>query len=91
MADSPFSPPLTHTAFAFKREGRRFNSGRWIEVGVGRLDPERNAAFVYLDRLPIGGFSGALQLVPLGETPHPPEPKPARPGQTTEDEDDAGD
>ena len=90
MADTSAKPSLTHTAFAFKREGRRFNSGRWVEVGTGRID-ERGIAVLYLDRLPIGGFSGAIQLAPYGETPLPPQSKPLRPGEGGEAEDDTED
>jgi hypothetical protein len=43
--------PPTHTAFAFKREGRRF--GRWLEIGVARAEAGGSIR-VFLDRLPIG-------------------------------------
>ena len=28
----------THTAFAFKREGRKF--GRWLEIGIARAEED---------------------------------------------------
>jgi hypothetical protein len=63
-------PPPTHTALAYKREGKRF--GRWLEVGVARAEPD-GAIRVFLDRTPIGGFTGYVHLVPIGQRP-PPEP-----------------
>ena len=72
-------PPPTHTALAYKREGRRF--GRWLEVGVARAEPD-GAIRVYLDRTPIGGFMGAVYLSPIGMRP-PPEP-PATQDEETE-------
>jgi hypothetical protein len=71
-------PPPTHTALAYKREGRRL--GRWLEVGVARAEPD-GAIRVYLDRTPIGGFTGYVHLTP-GVRP-PPEP-PATQDEETE-------
>ena len=73
----------THTAFAFKREGRKF--GRWLEIGVARAE-EQGIIKVFLDRLPIGGFTGGVLLAPLGVEPPLPEPPPRRPGQVEEDD-----
>ena len=71
-------PPLTHTAFIFKREGRRPAQGRWLECGMGRIEQDGKIN-VYLDRLPVGGFSGRVHLVRTGEQPPAPEPeRPAR-------------
>jgi hypothetical protein len=75
--------PPTHTAFAFKREGRKF--GRWLEIGVARAEAG-GAIRVFLDRLPIGGFSGGVMLSPIGTMPPEPEPPPRRPGQVEEDD-----
>jgi hypothetical protein len=62
----------THTAFAFRREGKKF--GRWLEVG--RAMPDTGGMIrVLLDRLPIGGFNGGILLTPIGEPP-PEMPKP---------------
>jgi hypothetical protein len=75
--------PPTHTAFAFKREGRKF--GRWLEIGVARAEAGGSIR-VFLDRLPIGGFSGGVLLSPIGTVPPLPEPPPRRPGQAEEDD-----
>lgn len=56
----------THTAYAFKREGKKF--GRWLEVGKARTE-QGGFMRVLLDRLPIGGFGGGILLVPLGGQP----------------------
>jgi hypothetical protein len=79
-------PKPTHTAYALRRESRAIS--RYIEIGNSDLrarcphcatevpvGPQR----VYLDRLPIGGFSGDVYLSPVGE--QPPNPKPERPGE----------
>ena len=75
--------PPTHTAFAFKRQGRNF--GRWLEIGVARAEAGGSIR-VFLDRLPIGGFSGGVMLSPIGTVPAVPEPPPRRPGQVEEDD-----
>lgn len=51
----------THTAFAMQRIGK--NLTRSLEIGTGRIDPD-DIVHVYLDRLPIGGFSGYVRLLP---------------------------
>jgi len=82
MADSK-AP--THTAFALKREGRKY--GRWLEIGSGRQ--ESNGVFHgILDRLPVGGFSGYVYFAPVGTEPPPPEPE--RPARTDANEEDSG-
>jgi hypothetical protein len=73
----------THTAWAFKREGRKF--GRWLEICVARADDDGQIR-VFLDRLPIGGFTGGVLLSPLGKMPAVPEPPPRRPGDIDEDD-----
>ena len=75
--------PPTHTAFAFKREGRRF--GRWLEIGVARAEAGGSIR-VFLDRLRIGGCSGGVLLSPVGTVPAMPAPPPRRPGQVDEDD-----
>jgi hypothetical protein len=84
MADT--SKVRTHTAYGFKREGKKF--GRLLEIGTGRLDKERGHVHVFLDRLPLQGFTGYVFLAPLGEKPPVPELRPQRPGQADDDEDD---
>jgi hypothetical protein len=60
--------PLTHTAYAFKREGRR--TGRWLECGCARIENAgADGHHVYLDRTPIGGFTGHIYLLPIGTLP----------------------
>jgi hypothetical protein len=83
MGENNNSKAPTHTAFAFKREGRKF--GRWLEIGVGRAEAD-GLIRVFLDRLPIGGFTGGVMLSPIGTVPPLPEPPPRRPGQVDEDD-----
>jgi hypothetical protein len=83
MGENNNSKAPTHTAFAFKREGRKF--GRWLQIGVARA--ERDGLIrVFLDRLPIGGFTGGVMLSPIGTVPPLPEPPPRRPGEVDEDD-----
>ena len=53
-------PPFTHTAWMLKteliRKGRR--SGRWIDEGVARAEPD-GKIWVYLHSTPIGGIRRA--------------------------------
>jgi hypothetical protein len=83
MADNNNNKAPTHAAFAFKREGRRF--GRWLEIGVARAEKD-GLIRVFLDRLPIGGFSGGVLLSPIGIVPPLPEPPPRRPGDVDDDD-----
>lgn len=78
----------THTAYAFRREGKKF--GRWLEIGIARTD-ENGITRVLLDRLPTGGFTGSVHLYPLGTTPSDAQPRPQRPGRTPDDEEDSED
>jgi hypothetical protein len=75
----------THVAFGFRREGKKF--GRLVEIGTGRFDDDRKHAHLFLDRLPLGGFTGYVFLAPKGEPPPVRELKPQRPGQSGDDED----
>jgi hypothetical protein len=70
-------PAFTHTAFIFKREGKKPNQGRWLECGAARVETDGKIN-CYLDRLPVGGFSGRVHMVKWGEAP--PTPEPERPG-----------
>jgi hypothetical protein len=75
--------PLTHSAFARKREGR--TAFRWIEIGAARIESDAAGGHnVYVDRLPIGGFSGHIYLLPIGAVP--PAIEPERPSTQTQDE-----
>ena len=52
--------------------------GRWLEIGTGRDDKD-GTVHVFLDRMPIGGFTGYVCLAPIGKTPPVTEPHPERP------------
>jgi hypothetical protein len=80
MGENP--KPHTHTAFALKREGRRLRLGRWLEIGAARLESD-GICHVFLDRLPIGGFTGYVYLAPVGTQPPVIEPTPQRPAQVS--------
>jgi hypothetical protein len=87
MADKP----MTHTAWAYHRvHTRRGASGYWLEVGKGRRGDEANGYedAVYLDRTPIGGWTGAIRLRPIGAGP-PAPPPPQRPAQAQQPDDGA--
>ena len=73
----------THTAFAFQRQGKK--SGRLLEVGTGRIDHDRNIAHVFMDRQPIGGYTGYVVLAPHGVKPETPPPEPERPGDQSDE------
>lgn len=67
-------------AFVFKQEGKRPKQGRWLECGIGRL--ELDGSFnLYLDRVPVRGFSGIVHCPPVDGEPPASEPeRPARHG-----------
>jgi len=71
----------THTAYTMQRIGKKL--GRWLEVGSGRID--QDGVHVFIDRLPVGGFTGYVRLTPQGEPP--PVPQPQRPTPAADDED----
>lgn len=69
----------THIAWAFQRLGRK--SGTLLEVGTGRIDADRNIAHVYMNRQPIGGYTGYVVLAPTGtKPPSPTQLQPQHPG-----------
>lgn len=72
----------THTAYTMQRIGKKF--GRWLEIGSGRI--EGDDVHVFLDRLPIGGFTGYVKLTLHGKPPPLPQPQPQRPVPAAEDE-----
>ena len=41
---------------------------------------------VFLDRTPLGGFSGHVYIAPVGVRPEDPKPQPQRPAAPSEDE-----
>ena len=74
----------THTAFTMQRIGKRL--GRWLEIGSGRVDAD--GVHVFLDRLPVGGFTGYVRLMANGKTPPLPQPMPQRPSSAAGDNED---
>ena len=73
----------THTAYAFKRTGKKH--GKFLECGTGRIDHARDVAHVFMDRQPIGGYTGYVVLSPHGVKPEPPPARPRRPGDDDDD------
>ncbi len=76
----------THTAYALRRENpaealrrERRAKGYWIEIGTARIESDGSAHHVFLDRMPIGGFTGHIYLSPIGVKPPEPETGPERP------------
>jgi hypothetical protein len=65
----PPKKPHTHTAWAYKRIGKKH--GRVYDCGTGRIDRDRDIAHVYMDRTPIGGWTGYVVLLPHGTAPAP--------------------
>jgi hypothetical protein len=85
---APLRKPPTHTAWAFRRLGKKPHMGYWLEVGTGRKN-EDGTFDSFMDRTPIGGFNGHVSHRPIGSPPPSvPQAKPQRPG---EEGDDAGD
>jgi hypothetical protein len=75
--------PPTHGAYALRRESRL--RSRWIEIGYARIEGASNGVHhVFLDRLPVGGFTGHVTLSPIGKKPPDPEPQPERPSEQSE-------
>jgi hypothetical protein len=77
--------PLTHTAYALKRETRTVF--RWLEIGMAHIENSGTGNHdIYVDRLPIGGFSGHIHLSPIGVTPNvPTQAQPVRPSDGEDD------
>lgn len=78
--------PATHTAYALRRENpaeplrrERRDKGYWIEIGNARIESAGNEHHIFLDRLPIGGFTGHVYLCLVGVKPPDPEAQPERP------------
>jgi hypothetical protein len=78
--------PATHTAYAVRRENpndplrrERRAKAYWMEVGSARIDTASNEHHVFLDRLPLGGFTGHIYLSPIGTKPPELETQPERP------------
>ena len=84
MADTAGKKP-THTAFALKREGKRQQFRRWLEVGIG-WQREDGSFHGFLDRTPIGGWTGFVHFEPTGKGPPPLPPERPAEQQATDDE-----
>lgn len=84
MTEDANTNTRTHRAWAVRREGKKFM--RWLEVGTGRIDKERDEVHLFMDRLPIGGFTGYVMLAPISKTPQIPDPAPQRPDAASDDE-----
>jgi len=70
--------PPTHSAYALRKESR--HRSRYIEIGHARVESTPNGIqHVFLDRLPLGGFTGHIFLSPIGVKLPEPEPHPERP------------
>jgi hypothetical protein len=69
----------THIAHALRKESRQ--RSRYIEIGHARIEKDGGIHHVFLDRLPIGGFTGHVFLSPIGVALPEPEPQPERPGE----------
>jgi hypothetical protein len=70
MADLAITD-ATHIPFGFRQEGKNSegrNSGRWLEIGYGRLNEDGSVAML-LDRMPTGGFDCKVLLLPIGAEP----------------------
>jgi hypothetical protein len=85
MAPSLRKSP-THTAWAFRRLGRKPHMGYWVEVGTGRKN-EDGTFDSFMDRTPINGFNGHVAHRLIGSPPpSTPEMKPERPDESGDDE-----
>jgi hypothetical protein len=61
-----------------RRESRV--KSRYIEIGTARIEQGSSKIHhIFLDRLPIGGFTGHIYLSPIGVKPADPDSQPARP------------
>jgi hypothetical protein len=69
----------THTAHALRKESR--SRSRYIEIGHARIEKDGAVHHIFLDRLPIGGFTGHVFLSPIGVKLPDPAPTPERPGE----------
>lgn len=70
----------THAAFALRKESRQ--RSRYIEIGHARIEDDGAIHHVFLDRLPVGGFTGHVFLSPIGIALPEPVPQPGRPGES---------
>ena len=79
----PDKQPPTHNAYALRRESR--HRSRYIEIGHASIKGTPDGVHhIFLDRLPIGGFTGHITLSPIGVKLPDPEPQPERPADDGE-------
>jgi hypothetical protein len=52
---------------------------RYIEIGHAHIEKDGEIHHVFLDRLPIGGFTGHIYISPANVKPPDPQPEPERP------------
>jgi hypothetical protein len=48
-----------YPAYAMHRRGKRF---RWVEVGFAKHRSDGSGFDVFLDRMPVGGFNGHVDI-----------------------------
>ena len=90
IAKKVHNGPNNRLAYTRKRVGRgQSKLGPWLEIGRGRVDPD-GVVRAYLDRLPVGGFSGFVCLA-LPDTPPPTDLQPQRPGETPDSDEESDD
>jgi hypothetical protein len=87
MADNINNDAKTpsHVAYTARREGRKLRLLRWLEIGAARID-KNGVGHVFIDRLPVGGFTGYVYLAPIGSRPPSSDPQPQRPGESDDDD-----
>lgn len=69
----------THDAYALRKESK--HRSRYIEIGHAHIGKSGDVHHIFLDRLPIGGFTGHVFLSPKGVKPADPISQPDRPGE----------
>lgn len=77
----PDSQAPTHIAYTRQRIGK--TSFVWLEIGKGRLDKD-GVFHSFLNRMPIGGWSGYVYFARIGT--EPPAAEPQRPDEVTDEE-----
>jgi hypothetical protein len=72
----------THTVYAYQRLGKK--TGKLLEVGSGYIDRDRDIAHLFMNRQPIGGYTGYVILSPHGVKPPPLQDEASRLGDSEE-------
>jgi hypothetical protein len=63
----------THNVYTFRRIGRK--SGCWEQCGSGWHDDKTGKMGIVIRMLPVGGFGGLVQCLPIGAPPPAVEPQ----------------